>query len=129
MVVGTCQARNSNITLCMDECADDPLHPVIVHCDKAKMAQAFRNLLSNALKFTPAGGTVEVRVHVVDNSTVQSSPRLSPQTPQPFVRIDVQDSGHGISAENQTKLFSSIVQFNPGTLQNGGGSGLGLWSE
>ena len=41
--------------------------------------------------------------------------------------IVVTDSGAGISAENQKKLFRDIVQFNPEKLQAGGGSGLGLW--
>ena len=41
--------------------------------------------------------------------------------------IEVQDSGAGISFENQARLFKEIVQFSPEKLQAGGGSGLGLW--
>ena len=41
--------------------------------------------------------------------------------------IEVTDNGSGISKENQTKLFTDIIQFNPEILQAGGGSGLGLW--
>lgn len=37
------------------------------------------------------------------------------------------DTGAGIALENQSKIFKEIVQFNPSELQNGGGSGLGLW--
>ena len=40
--------------------------------------------------------------------------------------IDFQDSGVGISAENQKRLFEEVVQFNPEKLQGGGGSGLGM---
>lgn len=43
------------------------------------------------------------------------------------VKIEVTDSGAGISAENCSKLFKSIVQFNAGQLQGGGGTGLGLF--
>lgn len=41
--------------------------------------------------------------------------------------IVVTDTGAGISASNQKKLFNEIIQFNPEKLQAGGGSGLGLW--
>ena len=44
-----------------------------------------------------------------------------------YLIIEVTDSGAGISKENQKKLFTDIVQFNPEILQAGGGSGLGLW--
>ena len=39
----------------------------------------------------------------------------------------MRDTGAGISKENQRRLFTEIVQFNPEILQAGGGSGLGLW--
>jgi signal transduction histidine kinase len=41
--------------------------------------------------------------------------------------VKVSDTGHGISKENQSKIFKEIVQFHPEILQAGGGSGLGLW--
>lgn len=43
------------------------------------------------------------------------------------LRITVTDTGYGISKENQTKLFGQYVQFNAAALQQGKGSGLGLW--
>ena len=43
------------------------------------------------------------------------------------LRISVRDSGPGISLDDQAKLFGKYVQFNPGMLQKGNGSGLGLW--
>jgi len=80
--------------------------------DQHKLSQVFRNVISNALKFTPTNGTVSVNVSLVDHNKV---------------KIAVVDSGPGISEENQKKLFKSIVQFNPGKLQDGGGTGLGLY--
>ena len=71
----------------------------------------FRNILSNALKFTPAGGTVAVRIMVSENRML----------------VEVQDSGVGISDENQKRLFNEVVQFHAKAHQGGGGSGLGLW--
>ena len=69
-----------------------------------------RNLLANAIKFTPVDGRVSVRIFVENL----------------VLRIEVQDNGVGISAENQSKLFHNIVQFNTNA-HAGGGSGLGLW--
>eukprot|EP00607_Mallomonas_marina_P010245 CAMPEP_0182421464 /NCGR_PEP_ID=MMETSP1167-20130531/6881_1 /TAXON_ID=2988 /ORGANISM="Mallomonas Sp, Strain CCMP3275" /LENGTH=311 /DNA_ID=CAMNT_0024598645 /DNA_START=148 /DNA_END=1083 /DNA_ORIENTATION=- len=43
------------------------------------------------------------------------------------LEVRVVDSGAGISKENISKVFNDIVQFSPGKLQQGGGSGLGLW--
>ena len=44
-----------------------------------------------------------------------------------WLRLEVIDSGAGISKENQKKLFGKYAQFNANALQKGGGSGLGLW--
>ena len=44
-----------------------------------------------------------------------------------MLHISVIDSGAGISAENQKKLFKEVIQFNPEKLQSGGGSGFGLY--
>ena len=46
---------------------------------------------------------------------------------QGMLRISVIDSGAGISLENQKRLFTEMVQFNPEVLQGGGGSGFGLY--
>ena len=91
--------------------------------DKTKLAQVMRNLLSNALKFTPHGGSVEV---AVQRCEMVYGPSMSTM---PCISVAIKDSGPGISPSNQSKLFTQIIQFNPGTLQNSRGSGLGLWSE
>ena len=75
-----------------------------------------RNLISNALKFTPAKGKVSIMLENIMNGD-----------DAPLFRITVTDSGAGISAENQTKMFGQYVQFNAAALQKGKGSGLGLW--
>jgi signal transduction histidine kinase len=84
-----------------------------VNVDKFKINQVLRNLLSNALKFTPRDGEVNMLVET--------------RYENKCVRLSVVDSGCGISKENQTKLFGQYVQFNASALQQGKGSGLGLW--
>jgi signal transduction histidine kinase len=107
-----------------------------LHIDSSKMGQVMRNLISNALKFTPVGGTVTISVsyvsapcdtidnretHPVDTSEVAAA------NSHRILRIEVIDSGAGISEMDQSRLFGQYVQFNANKLQKGSGSGLGLW--
>jgi signal transduction histidine kinase len=107
-----------------------------VRVDKFKLHQVIRNLISNALKFTPALGHVTVLVEMlccpskstsIDSNSNDSLECNEYKTNAGCVRISVVDTGHGISKENQGKLFGQYVQFNAASLQQGKGSGLGLW--
>ena len=83
--------------------------------DDQRLAQVITNLLSNAVKFTPENGVVQMDAALAaetgDNCTI---------------RICVKDSGIGISAEQQSKLFSSFQQADSDTSRRFGGTGLGL---
>eukprot|EP01001_Neometanema_parovale_P008278 NODE_455_length_2452_cov_90.568484_g432_i0.p1 GENE.NODE_455_length_2452_cov_90.568484_g432_i0~~NODE_455_length_2452_cov_90.568484_g432_i0.p1 ORF type:complete len:455 (+),score=81.61 NODE_455_length_2452_cov_90.568484_g432_i0:678-2042(+) len=87
----------------------------LVMGDKARLEMVVNNFLSNARKFTPTGGTVQVKFAV---KRVEAD-RL-------FVRASVHDTGVGISADDQTRLFRPYSQIRAGELQGGGGTGLGL---
>jgi len=78
--------------------------------DRGRLAQVLDNLVSNALKFTPEGGRVEVRTSVTDD----------------YVRIEVEDSGIGIPAEEQPRLFERFFRAASATEQAIPGTGLGL---
>jgi len=106
------QAKEANISVSLSISSD--YNDVKLLLDKQKIAHVVRNLLSNAIKFSHSGGEVTVRVTTV---SADSS----------CIRVDVIDHGSGISEENQKRLFKEIVQFTPGELQDGKGSGLGLW--
>lgn len=101
---------------------DNWLADGFIKADQFKLSQVVRNLCSNALKFTPPNGYVDVALALV---TPEHS-RLGRDMGH-AVRISVTDTGAGISAENQKKLFGQYVQFNAAQLQQGKGSGLGLW--
>lgn len=75
-----------------------------------KMEKVVANLLSNALKFTPAGGQVLVRVAENDGQA----------------HLTVRDTGPGISPEAQAHLFDRFYQAAPGTAHTGTGIGLAL---
>lgn len=107
-------AQEKRIVLTIDSVGEPNWHQqVSTRVDKFKMGQVIRNMISNAVKFTPPGGCVAVKLEKVEENET--------------VKISVKDTGPGISAANQKKLFGQYVQFNAAQLQQGKGSGLGLW--
>jgi PAS domain S-box-containing protein len=78
--------------------------------DPTRLQQIFWNILSNAVKFTPAGG----RVHVRLSSTYSG------------VDVEVTDTGQGISAEFLPHVFESLTQEGGSSTRHHGGLGLGL---
>jgi PAS domain S-box-containing protein len=88
----------------------DPDLP-IVEGDSQWINQVFLNLLSNAYKYTPSGGTIGISAKVKDD----------------FLYIKITDSGIGMSTDEQKKLFTKFFRAeNPETII-AGGTGLGLW--
>ena len=88
----------------------DPNLPETIIVDDVRVKQILSNLLSNAIKFTPEDGSVKVKVVIEKN----------------ILLISVQDSGIGISKENQSKVFSAFEQADGSTTRKYGGTGLGL---
>ena len=91
---------------------------LLVNIDPLKMKTVFRNILSNAIKFTPMSGEVILKVAVLSKAIPSD---------REYVVISVKDSGAGMSAKNILEVFKEGVQFNANKLQDGGGSGLGLF--
>jgi signal transduction histidine kinase/CheY-like chemotaxis protein len=89
--------------------------PMFLNGDDQRLAQVITNLLSNAMKFTPDGGAISLAAYLEANTG--GSVRL---------RVEVKDTGIGISKEQQAKLFSSFQQADSSTSRNFGGTGLGL---
>lgn len=72
-------------------------HLPLACCGAALAYQAFSNLISNALKFTPVGRTVAVRIQISDNA----------------VRAEVRDSGPGVPVDERDRLFYQPGRLSP----------------
>ncbi|PZO40535.1 MAG: diguanylate cyclase [Pseudanabaena frigida] len=85
--------------------------------DERRIRQVLINLLNNAVKFTPHGGSITLEVSVVDSN----------QTTDPtYLRMAVIDTGIGISSENIPKLFQPFIQIDSALNRQYVGTGLGL---
>ena len=105
------QARKKGLALSIDFAPDLPLRAA---GDPSRLRQVLLNLVGNALKFTDVG-SVAVGVRMIEDDGA-------------LVRIEfsVADTGIGISAEAQARLFNAFEQADSSTSRRFGGSGLGL---
>jgi two-component system sensor histidine kinase GlrK len=88
--------------------------------DKERLSQVFSNLLSNALKYTPDSGRIDVRVtRAVSRAENAAEERR-------WARVEIQDSGVGIPESDLGRLFNKFYQAKNAPLVNEKGSGLGL---
>jgi signal transduction histidine kinase/DNA-binding response OmpR family regulator len=92
----------------------DPLIPTQLSGDETRLRQVLLNFLSNAVKFT-AEGTIIARAMLLGKSTDFAN-----------IRIEVSDSGIGISEQTKQKLFQPFSQADSSTTRKYGGTGLGL---
>jgi len=83
---------------------------LIVHADERKVHQVLSNLLSNALKFTPSAGRVDVFARMADDR----------------LEVTVRDTGPGIAIEEQELIFEEFGQGGTGSDSRHEGTGLGL---
>jgi two-component system phosphate regulon sensor histidine kinase PhoR len=97
-------AKEKNITL------KSNLSPVEASVDTGAIQQALVNLLDNAIKFSPAGSSVEVSLSI-DGSCW---------------RLSVQDEGHGISKEEQSRIFERFYRLGDELRRETQGTGIGL---
>jgi signal transduction histidine kinase len=90
-------------------CSAEAVPPV--SADRGRILQLLDNLVSNAIKFTPEGGEVRVSVAQANGS----------------VRLEVEDTGIGIAAEEQRRLFERFFRASTASQQQIPGTGLGLY--
>ena len=112
VVIKDAMAANDGFALEHDSrivLASEP-EPVLVHADSDRLAQVFANLISNAVKFSPAGEAVDIRMQVTADR----------------VRVDVRDRGPGVPAKFEKRLFQRFAQADASDSRQNTGTGLGL---
>ncbi|MBK9050170.1 MAG: GAF domain-containing protein [Chloroflexi bacterium] len=109
--------EGKNITVHLDMPNDLP--PVMG--DHSRLVQVLTNLLSNAYKYSPADTEVTVTVKA-DYTTPDNGLSI----PQPIVVCAVKDTGYGISAEDQARLFTKFFRSEDSNIRTSPGTGLGL---
>ncbi len=90
---------------------DVPDSPELYHGDADKLRQVLLNLLDNAVKYSPQGGPVELRV----------------ETHEDALRLAVRDEGLGIAPGEQARIFGKFYRVDPQQSRGVGGTGLGLY--
>ena len=89
--------------------------PSYISSDELRLTQIITNLLTNAIKFTPEEGTVTLTVDMIEEIDDDIT-----------LRIEISDTGIGVSKEQQERLFTSFNQADSSISQRFGGTGLGL---
>jgi two-component system phosphate regulon sensor histidine kinase PhoR len=97
-------ARAHQIELAVDAALPE------IEIDVLKLTQVFENLLDNAVKYTPAGSRIDVRIRLLGTD----------------VEVSVRDNGPGIPAADLPRLFERFYRVDKGRSREQGGTGLGL---
>ena len=113
------QIVNSVVEMCAVDCRAKELRLIVnlgadrrhVRGDPARLHQVLWNLIKNAIKFTPAGGSITVATRADDDG---------------WLRLDVTDSGIGIEPDMIPRIFFAFEQADATIAQRFGGLGLGL---
>jgi signal transduction histidine kinase len=100
-------ARQVAMDFALEESRDDG---VVTLVDPDRYRQLLGNLLDNALKYTPPGGQVQVRVTAEEG----------------WAKVEVADTGAGIPPEEQDRIFERFYRVNTDRARSKGGAGLGL---
>jgi signal transduction histidine kinase len=100
------QAQKKNISVKLEIDPDLP----DIQVDPGRMTQVLTNILDNALRHTPEGGSITLAARKVED----------------MVELSVQDTGPGLSIEDADRIFERLYRADPSRYREDGGSGLGL---
>jgi CheY-like chemotaxis protein len=108
----TQRIQAEGLTFALEVAEDVPRH---LFGDRDRLLQVLLNLVGNAVKFTPAGGSVWLHVRIAARVAEQA-----------LLRFDVRDTGIGIAADERKAIFEPFTQARVTEARKAGGSGLGL---
>jgi len=103
-------AKTRGITVAYVATANTPA----VFVDSDRILQVINNLISNAIKFTPSGGRIELRTREAEEAGKKA------------VVVEIEDNGKGITEEDQKRIFQRFVQLKHSEKMDIRGTGLGL---
>jgi len=107
------QSDKKRLDIQMKIARDIPL----IQTDASKFQQVIFNFLSNAVKFTPEGGTLTISARMLPATTQDGQGRM---------RVSVRDTGPGIAKEDQPRIFEKFTQLDQSVTREHAGTGLGL---
>lgn len=111
------QGLSSGKGIAVEQRVEEGLPPV--QADLDAVSQVFSNLLSNAFRYTPSGGTITIRAYKGYGSDHDKET-------EPFVTFEVTDTGEGIAPEDLPRVFERFFRGDKSRARATGGSGLGL---
>ena len=123
------QAERKGIAL---SCSVDGDVPCCLKGDPHRLRQVFVNLVGNAIKFTPEGGSIRVQTQLdtqaPDHTAAGTSPARGPQSApgESLIRISISDNGIGIPPDKLETIFEGFSQVDSSYRRRYGGTGLGL---
>jgi len=124
-------AERKKITFRLNSDSDE----IVVYIDKDKVDKILTNVLSNAFKFTPEGGCVDVGIHIhpefISGSQSVSATSVNIKIPKlvrddRFVEISIRDTGVGIPQNQIDKIFDRFYQVDGSYTREHEGTGIGL---
>ena len=109
-------AEESGVQLTVEAADDLPS----INVDVERMTQVLRNLVSNALRYTPHGGKIVLGAEVGENG------HFGDAQYRRFITLTISDTGNGIPAEDLPHIFDRFYRADKARSRGGGASGLGL---
>jgi signal transduction histidine kinase len=116
-------AKDNEITMRVEITSDFPP----IYADAVRLQQVLRNLISNALRFTPQGGSAIISARII-NKCSDTLPKTSTGAieDQRQIEVQVRDTGYGIASEYQERIFERFYQIPVVNAGRSSGQGLGL---